>query len=397
MVSGASKTLPLFPRFHASDVIKNDFIPAKDKQLCEKGNWHHQRWSHFQVQGMAPPRLEEKSTNLPYGVTDIIEDDFNSSNMTSFVMTSSSLCHHLWWLHPQVSKPCFGSICSSFAFASLQSSLLYQDLKSQLVDQVSTSSPTLKSTYRAVAATKEGLMPLPKIHIPSPAPTSWITSNMEVVFNGIEEGMQVKCNAKGRHYPLLSPGTWYYYTRGAVPALVVKRCPPNGNFGQVALHLGDTVEDLTKILMRSSRPLQHALHRDSVDKIPVNFYPSFTTNHRNSKHEGEGDEAQVEMTLSTIYWTERTLSTIYWTERTLSTIYLTERTLSTIYLTRSKTVPLSSFAWWRVQFLHLPIHLCLQQGEEPLQMSSGCRTRGLLQHPRYCCAEVTSREWQLLK
>ena len=41
MISGASETSPLFPRFPASDVIKMTSFPGKHDQLYEKGNLRH--------------------------------------------------------------------------------------------------------------------------------------------------------------------------------------------------------------------------------------------------------------------------------------------------------------------------------------------------------------------
>ena len=147
----------------------------------------------------------------------------------------------------------------------------------------------MSNLFARRAATNVDLTPLPKLVIPSPAPTSWVSST-EVVMDGIENGVQVKYNAKGRQYPLTSPGTQHYYTRGALPALVLKGTVRKGNFGQIALHLSADMEDLVKILLKTSHPVRYSLQRDSVKRIQTNFFPHHSQHPREEDVDDEDSE-----------------------------------------------------------------------------------------------------------
>ena len=125
---------------------------------------------------------------------------------------------------------------------------------------------------RRMDAGRSDVMPLPKLVIPSPLPSNLFS--LEIITDGIEHQAQVKYSTKGREYAATCPGTRFYYTRGALPAVQLTATPRKGRFGQVELHLATDVESLMRVLLVSCHPLRFAVSNASIKVIQTNILPS---------------------------------------------------------------------------------------------------------------------------
>lgn len=129
--------------------------------------------------------------------------------------------------------------------------------------------PKLKMPSPAIAAS---LTPLPKRKVPCPVPT--VLFKNIIITDGVEEQVQVKYSNKGCEYPTVAPGTRFYYTRGALPAMVVKAKARKAQHGQLVLQLSVGMDELIKAMLTTCHPLRYAVQRDATESIRGNFYPS---------------------------------------------------------------------------------------------------------------------------
>lgn len=97
---------------------------------------------------------------------------------------------------------------------------------------------------------------------------------MEVVSNGVDSGMQVKHEKKGREYPVVYPGTKFHYTKGSLPALKATATARKARFsGQVVLEVALTLETLLEVLLKTSCVVRHSTKCQNVEAFITNFSP----------------------------------------------------------------------------------------------------------------------------
>ena len=91
----------------------------------------------------------------------------------------------------------------------------------------------------------------------------------EVVTDGIDRGMQSKHTSRGKPFR----GSRYYFTRGAVPGLVLSGTPRIAGFDQVVLDVPLKLEDVIQAFLSVCPALRHAVRKEAVKKIITNFFP----------------------------------------------------------------------------------------------------------------------------
>ena len=108
---------------------------------------------------------------------------------------------------------------------------------------------------------------------------------LELITDGLDYGVEVKHNPKGKKYADRSADTLHHYTQGAVPAIKVEGKARRNSFGQAVITIAADFDELIMDLINTSPAIQQALPSESVKVVKTNFFPTMVEKEDGTKRQ----------------------------------------------------------------------------------------------------------------